>query len=53
MDRKFYFTTYTVQHSKDLMNVRSYSFLTGDEVDFLRSDAAVVVDVLRADIPLV
>ena len=46
-------TKYMVQHSNYLINVRSYSFLTDDEVDFLRSDAAVAVDVLRSDIPLV
>ena len=45
-------TKYIVQHSNYLINVRSYSFLT-DELDFLRSDAAVAVDVLRSDIPLV
>ena len=52
MDCKFLFTTYIVQHLKYLIIVRFYSFLTDDEVDFLRSDAAVVVDVLRTDIPL-
>ena len=52
MDCKFLFTTYRVQHLKYLIIVRFYSFLTDDEVDFLRSDAAVVVDVLRTDIPL-